>query len=510
MMVAAAAQNDRAGLEHLLAADVDVNAPIMDLAESEDITPLLIATCWGWKDIVRALCIRGADINKVMQLGGNFACWNGWTVLHVAVALNHKDVAEELMKYGADSLAKINNGTNLNGHNSFDLAKMRNSQEMIQLLERYKSIKPIAKDQPIDFNEPPLITAIRKWDIEGVVTLLGDKADPNIIITTSGEYKNFSALCFAAYLGCAQIIELLLKNGASIDYIVPQKNQCWDGFSPLHIAIARHNIEAVDMLLRHRANPDKPTASTKTPKETPLWLATALGYVDIMQQLFAAKGQANYTATGLTPLHLAIMNKHLEAVKELLAHGADINYPVQDPKHPLHNFSPLCIAVSDSSQEGLTFLSMLIQAGANLNHAIANPKKQFDGQTPLSLAMEIENWKAAYLLAKAGAGIDNLVNGFTPLQIAIIRKHFDIAQELVHHKTNLNVPVQDAKHVFHNFTPLCLASIDPSPEGQALTSLLVQAGAAIEYKIDDPKGQFNGYSPLLLAIEKENWQQRML
>ena len=101
---------------------------------------------------------------------------------------------------------------------------------------------------------------------------------------------------------------------------------------------------------------------------------------------------------------MAIIKKQFNLAKELLSHGVNPNSPIKDQKHPLYDFSPICLAAFDPNAIGL--IPILLKAGADLNHKINNPKSPFNGFTP-SLAMMKGNKQAVTTLLVAGAPVDD-------------------------------------------------------------------------------------------------------
>ena len=79
--------------------------------------------------------------------------------------------------------------------------------------------------------------------------------------------------------------------------MVPQ-----NGYTPLHIAAKKNQVDIARLLLDHGA---KPNCESKN-GYTPLHLASQEGHTDIVELLVQRKADVNCRAKpGLTPMHLA-------------------------------------------------------------------------------------------------------------------------------------------------------------------------------------------------------------
>jgi len=81
------------------------------------------------------------------------------------------------------------------------------------------------------------------------------------------------------------------------------------------------------------AQPEPPT--TKAP-DIPLWEAAMRGNIEAVKQHLAAGADVNVKdARGMTPLHLATSNGQKEIVEPLIAAGADVNAKMNNGMTPL-------------------------------------------------------------------------------------------------------------------------------------------------------------------------------
>lgn len=89
-----------------------------------------------------------------------------------------------------------------------------------------------------------------------------------------------------------------------------------EGKTPLSLAIARKDLQRTFLLLKVKANPDRPPHSYHN---TYLLQATRISHLEIIKALFTAKANPNLKNHFNTPLTLASSKNQVEIVKILLA-----------------------------------------------------------------------------------------------------------------------------------------------------------------------------------------------
>jgi ankyrin repeat protein len=333
--------------------------------------------------MTKKLLAAGADPNAALN--------SGETPLMLAARDGRVDTVHALLEGGADPNAKEKNGEQTalmwaiaGGHSAV-------AKELVQ----YKAdVNARSKG-----GSTALMFAAR-GDMESARTLLNAGADPNLQIPDWGG----TALIIASTMGQADIVEVLLDKGADPNY--RDKNS----FTALHSAVRDSDygedaaqraraVATVKVLLAHRADPnarlhqEKPTVrgldELQFEGATPLALAAEVNNLDAIKVLVAGGADPNIpTAMGTTPLMLAsgaatdvqrarsIEERGLavETARYLVEHGADVNAVGEFGWTPLHA----------ASYQGLTdVIELLVSKGAKLE------TKDKLGQTPLSISLSV-------------------------------------------------------------------------------------------------------------------------
>ena len=121
----------------------------------------------------------------------------------------------------------------------------------------------------------------------------------------------------AARSGDLAAVRALLKQGTDVNAAQG------DGMTALHWAAQQGNAELVSMLLSAGANV---RATTRLGAYTPLHLASQAGHATTVAALIAAGAAADLrTTTGASPLMLAAKSGSTDTVTRLIENGADIN-----------------------------------------------------------------------------------------------------------------------------------------------------------------------------------------
>ncbi len=301
-----------------------------------------------------------------------------------------------------------------------------------------------------------LFEAIRKSDEQTIRGLIGSKKK---LINTQDEHGN-SALHIAAKESTPNMIKLLLLLGA--DPNIKNNNQK----KPIEVATERN----------------KPYAAGGDPLH---WAVYEQNIPAIKHML---KGYININAKniiGFTPLVYAVLTDKMPIVELLVNSGADVNARDQIKA------TPMLYAAFDSSKEILEFL---IRNGS---------KNVFDknGYNALFYAVIGDKPKNVdYLLSLPGTKVNIKDNaGLTPLHWAVINRHYNIAETLLDNFADINVISKEFE------TPLFQAAHNGDI---AMVKLLLKKGANVNafYTFPPLKEAIRRYNAIKNKKEKGNLQ----
>ena len=155
-----------------------------------------------------------------------------------------------------------------------------------------------------------------------------------------------------------------------------------DGLTPLDLAVRRHGDignEIADLLRKHggKESPKKPRVSIHD--------ASKYGNIEAVKQHLAYGTDVNARDVVGTPLHYATFGGRKEVVELLIDSGADVS------AKDVGGWTPLHLAAGGDHKE---IAELLIAEGADVN------AKNVDGETPLDLVGTRKSWSR--LLRKHG------------------------------------------------------------------------------------------------------------
>ncbi len=251
----------------------------------------------------------------------------------------------------------------------------------------------------------PLLFAARQGDIESGRILLAAGAKVDDLAPTGA-----SALVVAAHSGQGAFAAMLLDKGADA-------NAAGAGYTALHVAVLRGDLELVKALVARGANPNaaiaKGTPSRYYSKDwalnasshtgaTPLWQAARYGDVPIMKALVAAGANPKFTySDGSTILIAAV--------------AANSGFGTGDRRE--RYLGPGDIAPTPEENERVSYAAAAaaIEVGADINATTQA------GDTALHVAAQQAVDSVARLLVEKGANIEATnKRGLTPLGVALV------------------------------------------------------------------------------------------
>ncbi len=196
-------------------------------------------------------------------------------------------------------------------------------------------------------------------NIEAVKQHLANGADVNVKDTIG-----LTPLHMAAGDGRKEVAELLIAKGSEVNAKI-------EGMTPLDIAIELKHTTTADLLRKHGG---------KSGATDSIHVAAAVGNIEAVKQHLAAGTDVNAKSSFGTPLHSAASKGNKEIVELLIAAGADVNARDDGGDTPLLN------ATAFGQKE---IVELLIGKGAEVNAKNANGETPLDwdkGESPISSA----------------------------------------------------------------------------------------------------------------------------
>jgi ankyrin repeat protein len=274
-------------VEKLLSAEADPNAKLLNGE-----TVLMNCARTGDPASVKALIAAGAKVNVKEPE-------HEQTALMWAAAEKHPEAVRLLLDAGADVRARSKSYS------------QTVTSEVTQRLGREQLNYNVARG-----GSTPLLFAARSGDADSVRFLLAAGAELNDTLP-----DGTSALVLAAHSGNGPAANVLLEKGAN-------PNAAEIGYTALHAAVLRSDLNLVRDLLAHGANPNaqitKGTPLRRNSQDynlpatligaTPYWLAAKYVEADLMRALLAGGADPSLTLPdGTTPLMAAVGMKEPNA-----------------------------------------------------------------------------------------------------------------------------------------------------------------------------------------------------
>lgn len=348
-------QSDEQGRTPLIIASIKGHAKIVKLllekganvhARHHGFTPLHYAAREGHSEAVRILINAGAQVDALDSDE------NGWTPLYLAAWNAQDPVVSILIKEGAKVQRKIHSyDLSLFGSAFRRLTGQKNFNDhhrntIALLLQGGANANEIMNE----YNETALFEAVRKNDLELVEMLVDHGAKINLV---NSDYY-YSPLILSMQHKDNKIAKYLIQKGASIQ---PHKK---DGWTALHEAVSRDNVEMVRLLVQKG-------------------LEIHTIYYDPENRMKHA------------PVEAAVVYRSLDSLRYLIEQGANVNwsynsFSYRDQETSLH------YAARDDYPE---LAKILIDAGVDIQ------KRRSDGLTPLEVAEKYRSKKTASLLREA-------------------------------------------------------------------------------------------------------------
>jgi ankyrin repeat protein len=298
----------------------------VNVAQGDGMTALHWAARRGNIDMANLLLRAKANVKAVTRIGE-------YTPLHVASEVGSAQVVLALLKAGADPKAVATTGVT-----PLHLAAMAgNAAAVIALVDAGADVNV---QEPL-WGQTPLMAAAAQGRAEAVKALLSKKADPAV---------------------AAKVVDLLAR--ASEDRLAKQRrNQILATLRKQQGADSQPgwhpNTSQVQEAVRAAAQVEKnPTAAAQAPAEEQ---TQPTGTSNGGDEDVAGYTEMVGVQGGLTALHLAVREGHVDVVRALLDGGANINQPT-----PADKTTPLLLACINGHYD---LAKLLLERGADPNAA---------------------------------------------------------------------------------------------------------------------------------------------
>ena len=433
---------------------------------------------------------QSGDVEKVREILECGKCTvsctdsDGWTPLHWACKKGHVDVVRVLVsEFKADMTIQTSYGDT-----PLTLAAKNNNDNVVHALLSDSQCLVDAKGRD-DYTALHYSCGYGHVDI--VRTLVKHKANVNAR-TDSGD----TPLTLAAKNNNDNVVHALLSDSQCL---VDAKGQ--NGYTALHYSCRYGHVDTVRTLVNYKANVNARTERGSIP----LTLAVSHKHGNVVHVLLSdsqclvdAKGRYGYTA-----LHYSCIYGHVDIVKTLVKHKANVNARIYSGNTPLtlaarnkHDnvvhallSDPQCL-VNAKDQDSYTALHYSCSYGnvdilrTLVNHKANVNARTDSGDTPLTLAARNKHDIVVHaLLSNPQCLVDAKgKDGYTALHYSCRYGNVDILRTLVNHKANVNATTDSGD------TPLTLAV--SHKHGYVVHVLLYDSQCLV-----DAKGQ-DGYTAL--------------
>ncbi|KAJ8669348.1 hypothetical protein QAD02_000607 [Eretmocerus hayati] len=234
--------------------------------------------------------------------------------------------------------------------------------------------------------------AMRNGHVNLAKQLLSENPPVNIRFDYANKYLLVTPLHLAVHLGCLDLMNILLNQGASVNA------KDIDGETPVMLSVRLRKYSITDLLLA--------TGSVRN---------------------------SNHYRQTLSHLHIACFRNNISVVKKLIALGDNVNESVDSSKSTQWGgYTPLHFAVESHSVE---IVKLLLDNGADIMRTDAN------SMTPLHLAHEMRNEIIIDVLLKAHLFVvGNPVDKFklSHFHIACTRNHKDVVEHFIKQGVQIN------------------------------------------------------------------------
>ncbi|XP_023318093.1 serine/threonine-protein phosphatase 6 regulatory ankyrin repeat subunit A-like [Trichogramma pretiosum] len=373
-----------------------------NLANAEGHTPLHVI-CQREDDdvdLVKMLFEMGDKFNKPIQIDARDK--SGCTPLHLALNGVHEQIAEWLLRRGADiNLANAQGSTPLHLISAGKMDCADFLQAFLEISDEQR--RPVEVDARDNEGKTPLHHAISHRHKKVFELLLRRGFDPNLADNDGSTALH--TICMADDdNGWAKML-FAISEEKNRQVQIDARGMC--DFTPLHHALVKVELRAVaELLLRKGAATNLVDWEGSTP------LHTVCKYADddyCVRMLIELSNEENKPIEvdardklGRTPLHLALAKGNGQVVKYLLKLGADPNLADENGFSPLH-------VVSKDRYDDAKLLELFCDASKEVDRPLQIDVQDKNGRTPLQWAVANLFLNVLDVLLEQGADLSSFV-----------------------------------------------------------------------------------------------------
>ncbi|KAJ8682988.1 hypothetical protein QAD02_018780 [Eretmocerus hayati] len=358
-------RGDDAIIKYLLDSGADYN-----MKNSDGKTSLHLAYELELKPIVKLIF---SDLDRIKQ---NHSDYDEFSYLHIACATDECKAVAHFIKLGVNKDAQVSMDSKIfPGYTALHFAvKFRSMKVISVLLSHGACISFLDKD-----NESAFDIAIHEEDevyrdyytLEILKELLLRQSEHNF---TSFNDRGFSLLHVLSADPTDQtkaMNDFISKHSSDVNKVIDKVDTWWDGFTPLHFAMATGHSNNAKLLMERGAD----FFSNASNGDLPFHLILDCeGYPD--RAFFLpeipnapvdfAKMQHNPVGTkGYSLFHIACSMGNVKWAKYFLDHGVDPNLRATVFCHDFYAETPLHTALRNQGGSKLEIVKLLLESGAN-------------------------------------------------------------------------------------------------------------------------------------------------
>jgi ankyrin repeat protein len=390
------------------------DAPLVDAARAAN---------WN---IVRSLLAQGLQPGDV-----NASDSDGTRPLHFAVRADELEIADQLLRAGADATA----ANRLNVTPLYLAAQNGNAPMIRRLLDA--GANPNQIDQTT--GETILMVATRTGDADSVRTLLQQGADPN----ATEPQVQVTALMLAAEAGHTGVVRALLDQEADVH----ARTRTGPAPSPRLPCVNKTGCGSHGVGIIRGGLPERGSRAPIPGAMTPLMYAAREGHIEVARLLLDKGAKVNEVdKNDIGPLLMAISNNRIDMARFLIDRGANIHAADWYGRTPLfaaveirnvdlHYVTFEHMLTAEDRKAALDFIQLLLERGADPNIRVK--------EVP-----PLRRWM--YLLGGSLAWVD--FTGQTPFLLASLSGDVTTMRLLLKYKADPNIPT------FAGTTPLMAAA----------------------------------------------------